>query len=258
MFESVHVWRGMWGRTRPHIPAVSRLAVWLPLTGCVLVGALYVGCAPASALIDRGHVFGLSWEGSGEAALSDPSAVAVDEATGEVYVVDSGHERVERFEPDGTGGYVFRSAFSVDSPGAIAVDNAPGSESGMDVYVVGAAEAGAEPHERDYLYKFTASGEKLSKKSVYKAREDKETRELELEDIEGLAVDASGTLWVYWGEEGNIDGFSDAEVNKWLPSLTPPEYEGGEAKIEAEGRIAECSASPAFAVAPNHEAFYVG
>ena len=51
-----------------------------------------------------------------------PSGVAVDEATGEVYVVDAGNERVEVFRP-GADGYEYFSQFKVRSPGAIAVDN---------------------------------------------------------------------------------------------------------------------------------------
>ena len=79
--------------------------------------------------------------------------------------------------------------------------------------------------------------------------------ELELEEISGLAVDASGRLWVDWEEEGVIDalakeiGKSGAPKLVWEPRVrrTP----------EVEERF-ECSARPAFAVAPADEAFYAG
>ena len=55
------------------------------------------------------------------------------------------------------------------------------------------------------------SGEKIFKKSVFKVKEGREEFEVELEDIAGLAVDASGRLWVYWGEEGSLSAFSAEE-----------------------------------------------
>ena len=229
---------------------LGRLLAGVVALSCV--AGVVVWCAPAYALIDRGHVLGFAFDGVGEAAFSEPSGVAVDEATGDVYVVDRGHERVEQFRPQGDGAYVFVAALKVDSPGAIAVDNAPGSPSTGDVYVAGTQEPGGEAVERNYMYKFTAAGEKLFKRDVFKAKREGEPVELELEDIQGLAVDGNGTVWAYWGEEGQIDGFSDAESNKWLPSAMPAEFEG------AESRIEECSARPDFAVAPRDESFYVG
>jgi hypothetical protein len=231
-------------RAAPHVLAA--------LFACA--GVLAMGGGSASALVGRGHVFDSSLEGSGEAALKEPSGVAVVGVWGVVYVVDRGHERVERFTPDGSGGYQFASAFKVDSPGAIAIDNSanPSDPSRGDVYVAGAGETGAEASGRDYIYKFTASGEKVMKKAVFKATEGGEHDELELEDIEGLAVDQSGTLWVYWEEEGELDGFDDALTNKWTPSLTPAGFGGAEARIE------ECVARPDFAVGGSDESFYVG
>ncbi|HTZ64260.1 MAG TPA: hypothetical protein VMB51_09155 [Solirubrobacteraceae bacterium] len=222
---------------------------WLPLA-CALAGLLTVGCAPAWGLAARGHAFGFAFEGAGEGALVAPSGVAVDEATGEVWVVDAGRERVDRFRPDGAGGFEYVSSLKVDVPGAIAVDNAPGSPSRGDVYVAGAEEPGEEAYERDYLYKFSASGEKLFKREVFKGKEGGEPAELELEDIQGVSVDASGVLWVYWEEEGVISSFSEAEANKWEPAST--------VRSEVYSRLSECPAAGAFAVAPDDEAFYVG
>src|ERR1700688_695892 len=93
---------------------------WLLMLG-VAAGLLLLWCAPASALLGRGHVFAGAFEGAGASQLMGPSGVAVDEASGDVFVVDRsvGHERVERFAPDGKGGYRLVSAFAVRSPEAI-------------------------------------------------------------------------------------------------------------------------------------------
>ncbi|HTZ64201.1 MAG TPA: hypothetical protein VMB51_08855 [Solirubrobacteraceae bacterium] len=191
-------------------------------------------------------MFAGTLEGSGEAALVDPTGVAVDEASGEVFVVDrtTPHERVERFKPNGSGGYEFVSSFGVKSPEDIAVDNSAGESHG-DVYVVGAEEEGAEAEEHDILYKYEPQTNKvLFKKTIFHAGGE----ELELEEIDGVAVDANGTLWVYWGEEGVLSAFTGAESNRWEPSLTK--------ELEIEHRF-ECRARPGFAVAPTDEAFYV-
>jgi DNA-binding beta-propeller fold protein YncE len=215
----------------------------------LVVLGLFVCDGSALALISRGHVFAGTFEGVGEHVLTDPTGVAVDEATGEVYVVDRAapHEGIERFKPDGKGGYEFVAAFDVKSPEDIAVDNATNGAdpSRGDVYVVGGEEEGASPEEHDVLYKYSpATGKVAFKKTIFHG----EKEELELEDISGVAVDASGGLWVYWGEEGMISGFTDAEANRWQPSLTKDL--GIEEKLE-------CRARPGFAIAPDDEAFYV-
>ena len=71
------------------------------LVVCVLIGVLVAGSAPALALSQRGHLFAFSFASKGEAAgrLARPAGVAVNEASGDVYVVDAGNSRVERFGP---------------------------------------------------------------------------------------------------------------------------------------------------------------
>ena len=106
-----------------------------------------------------------TFEGQGEHELVAPIGVAVDEATGEVYVADRArpHEQVERFRPDGSGGYEFVSAFAVKSPEEIAVDN---STSGSDPVarrcVCGRGEEeGASSEEHDVLYKYSPADGKV-------------------------------------------------------------------------------------------------
>ena len=230
----------------------GRLAV---VALCVALAAVLVWCGSASALIGRGHVFAFAFEGGGVHGFTSPSGVAVNEATAEVYVVDSTHERVERFKPkSGGGAFEFVSEFKIDSPGAIAIDNAATSESEGDVYVAGAREKGVEPDQRDLIDKVTSDGEAIYKKSLFKGKEGKEACEEELEDISGLAVDASGRLWVDWGEGGDVGGFTDGETNKCIPSLQSEETLERLEEVGGE----PCLARPGFAVAPEDEAFYLG
>lgn len=77
-----------------------RAAPWLVLT-CVVVCAGTWWCAPALAASARGHVFSASLGSEGEGALSDPGQIAVDDATGDVYVLDRGHDRIVRYGPQG-------------------------------------------------------------------------------------------------------------------------------------------------------------
>jgi hypothetical protein len=227
---------------------------------CVLVGTLAEFSAPASALIHQGHVFASSFgeEGTQPGQLHEPTGVAVDESSGDAYVVDAKNERVESFKASGSGGYEYLSQFKVHSPGAIAVDNSTsGSDpSRGDVYVTGALEKEAPAEERDFIYEYSPSEAKVIHKwRIFKVKEAEELAELELEDISGVAVDAGGALWVYWGSEGVIDAFSKqptkAEGSKlvWEPALTRTP--------EAESTFG-CVARASFAVAPAHESFYVG
>ena len=224
------------------------------------VAVVGLSCASAQAALQRGHSFSSSFggQGGGEGQFEDPTGVAVDESSGEVYVVDSKDERVETFRPSGNGEYKFASQFKVRSPGAIAVDNSNNAAdpSRGDVYVVGAEEKGAAAEERNVVYEYSPSEEVVVHKwTKFKSKEAGQEEELELEDITGVAVDANGTLWVYWEEEGVIDGFSkqrtksEATKLEWEPLLrrTP----------EVESKF-ECSARSAFAVAPGDEFFYAG
>jgi hypothetical protein len=237
-------------RTRDHSRRSGRFAdarsSLVVLLASVVV--MLASSGQAWALGERGHVFAGTFEGGGEHQLVRPEYLAVDEASGEVYVVDhsSPHEQVERFKPDGHGGYEFVAAFAVRSPEVIAVDNSTdlADPSRGDVYVVGAEEEGADPEEHDVIYKYSpVAGKVVSKRTIFHA----EKEELELEEVYGVAVDAAGTLWVYWGEEGVISGFTDAEAYRWEPKLTK------ETGVE---QAYGCRARPGFAVASDARSFY--
>jgi DNA-binding beta-propeller fold protein YncE len=116
-----------------------------------LIGALLLGCAPALALGQRGHVFGFSFgsPGSGEGQFVDPSGIAVEDSTGDVYVADHANNRVEEFRPalntkgepllneKGEPIENYARSLEVPAPGSVAVDNTATGPSAGDVYVVG-------------------------------------------------------------------------------------------------------------------------
>ena len=68
--------------------------------------ALAVVAAPSQALSQRGYVLDKSLTigapGSGAGQLKAPAGVAVNQSTGDIYVVDSGNNRVDEFEASGT------------------------------------------------------------------------------------------------------------------------------------------------------------
>jgi DNA-binding beta-propeller fold protein YncE len=190
----------------------------LVISACMLLGCLLVGSVPASA--SRNHVFSASFgaAGAGEGQFTDPEGVAVNESTGDVYVVDSGNDRVEYFSS--VGGYVSEfngsgsnaivegtaaPAGQFSAPQGIAVDNDPGSPSFGDVYV---ADTG-----HDVIDKFSSTG-------AYIGQLAETSGGSKLEAIEGIAVDSGGLLWVY-RQSAEIDSFSGAVANEFLSSRNP-------------------------------------
>ncbi len=227
---------------------------WLCLLGallCVTGNALGMSTTTASALSQRGRAFGFAFGGEGEGAgefrfggsafkVNEAAGIAVSEATGDVYVVDRGNDRVERFRPQlgargelvgeewvgawGWGVSDGKSEYEVcastcraglagvgqgelKEAGPIAVDNTAGS---AETVFVGANAAAKRPD----VQRYTPDGEKALKK-------------LPVEEegaLDGLATDRQGRVWVYRAEEegtGVIEGFMDASP----PVLVEPVLE---------------------------------
>jgi DNA-binding beta-propeller fold protein YncE len=186
---------------------------------CLAVVGLAHASAPAWAL--RAHAFAGSFggEGAGNGQLALAAGVAVSRASGEVYVIDSANNRVERFSAtgkyisqfDGKGEAPVRLRFFKAEEGpnvadsGIAIDNSSGGAdpSRGDVYV---ADTG-----HNVIDKFTAAG-------AYVGRITK-TPSGPLAGLFGVAVDSSGVLWDYQ-ESGQIDSFGDAVGNPFLSSRT--------------------------------------
>ena len=194
----------------------------------------------ASAPAQSAHVYERSFTPAGECALSSPGGVAVNETTGDVYVVDRGHSRVLRFDHSGECLAHFKVKVRELEEGtfessSIAVDNNPASPSFGDVYVVA---NGSEP---EAIQKYEADAKETANKLEGKLSGIKKGEE-ELFEIHGVAVDRSGNLYVY-EEESVIAYDNKAPKNKFL------------SQTELEGGCLEPYSG--FAVAPLGEAFYV-
>jgi hypothetical protein len=217
--------------------------------------ALLVAGAPSFALIHRGHSFETSLETSGENKLSSPSAIATNEratgsGAGDTYVVDKGNNRVVRFGPshefleawgfgvlDGKAEYERCSEAAACKPGlagfkpdqfstptGIAVDSSSSSPSAGDVYVV-ANRSG----KKLVIDKFNFEGQPIG--ALIQKKEEKE----EIEGaIAGVAVDASGKVWVEREDEETefaIERFTNAVANTQLGEIV--EFEVPEVTAEA-------------------------
>jgi hypothetical protein len=93
------------GDVRESVALSHRPAAFLALPIALLAALLAIAAlavAPASAA--ETHVFTGSFgsEGSGAGQLNEPTGLAVDQATGDVYVADTGNDRVDKFDSAGT------------------------------------------------------------------------------------------------------------------------------------------------------------
>ncbi|HEY2140593.1 MAG TPA: NHL repeat-containing protein [Solirubrobacteraceae bacterium] len=190
----------------------------------------------AFALAAKEYVLSGSFgsQGGGNGDFSEPVGVAVNDsrepllqpAAGDVYVADTGNNRVERFSAEGAyisqfdGSATPAKGFSFNFKTAIAVDNSTNALdlSLGDVYV--------QDNGNDVVDKFSASGE------VYEGQLTgtcpspgicSPSEVIPFTDLSGVAVDPSGNLWVYdnTADEASIDEFNSA--GGFVKALTIPE-----------------------------------
>jgi hypothetical protein len=188
---------------------------------CVLLAfgfmlALVVA-SPAAALQVHQYSSSFGSAGAGSGQFAEPFGVAVQEVAlgevGDVYVADTGNNRVQWFSPEGAevkgefdGSETPAGSFS--SPTAIAIDDStnPLDPSEGDVYVLDLGHHVIDKFEADgkYLGSITegAGGEPLGQ-------------------LDGVAVDPEGTVWVYQAT-GQIDSYSSAAPNAFLSSRESP------------------------------------
>ena len=190
-----------------------RRVLWVSLAVlCVLVGASLLASAPALAAGRRGHVFSFAFgeSGEGDGQFSDPTGVAVNNATGDVYVADRKNNRVDQFRPvvrEGElAGEEYVRSFAAASPRGVAVDDSTeeSDPSKGDVYVVG----------KKAIQKFSPEGQAIGELKKFEIDGVKE----KFETIEGVAVDSSWALFVYQAG-GVIDTFDDAVANEGQSSM---------------------------------------
>ena len=214
----------------------------------VLAGGLVFSSAPAPATTV--HVFSGSFGSAtstpaNPASLSAPSGVAVNDATEDVYVVDKGNNRVERFSATGTfiaawgwgvingkaeyqictstsgcqAGIEGSGAGQLDSPEAIAVDNSGKTVSEdpsvEDVYVTNAADKVIE--------KFSAAGKYEGELTGTCAKAGESPPScvgsafIAFSALRGVAVDPKGNVWVYNANtEGQGEAFEFNDLGTYL------------------------------------------
>lgn len=183
----------------------------LILTVLAAFGALVVASAPA--LATKGYAPGtpssFGSEGAGNGQFSDPAGVTVNDATGDVYVLDKGNNRVEQFTA--AGSYLAQFNGSVGPPTGVfsgaerlAVDN---SGSALDpskeaVYVADMGNKVIDKFNSVGVYEAQLTGRCPSAGTCPPGEV------IPFEQPRGVAVDPSGNLWVLDGEE-NLDEFSN-------------------------------------------------
>src|SRR5215475_6560680 len=138
-------------------------------------------------------------QGSGAGQFQSPLGVAIQASSGNVYVVDSGNARVEKFFPDGS----FISAFGqgqLSSPRAIATDSLG------KVYV---SDAGTNT-----VQKFDAKGNFVSTIDGTGAPQG------HFQSLGGVAVDQANNLWVTDSSTSNVIEFDSKGtfLRQWLDS----------------------------------------
>jgi hypothetical protein len=169
----------------------------------VSLGVLALVCA--SALAFNEHIapptsFGEACSGSpcGNGQFSEPGGIAVEQSTGDVYVVDTGNDRVEKFTAAGTFISSFGTSGSghgqLDKPTWIAI-----GETGVTpvVYVSDTGNRRIEqfdPSTGAYVGELTGTSTGTAGALV------------PFSEVQGVAVDPSGNLWVAAGED--LDEFS--------------------------------------------------
>jgi len=244
-------------RSKGHSGLIGVLAFLLVVAALLTLGA-------TSALAARGHVLSPTPIGAKctaqpctGAVLETPVAVAVNDATGDVYVLDQGDAteptgRVVRFssagaflsEFDGSGtlpgeehaagslggseevesgrldysGEAALPAFRQSS--GLAVDNDPSSPSYGDVYVVDPRGRGNGVPE--VVDKFTATGEYIGQ--ITRNETGEEFSDLGFQFLFGVAVDPRGDVWVYHNNFGPalflVANYSNAQPNVRIDSRT--------------------------------------
>lgn len=229
-----------YGKTRGVVSWARRGAA-----ACALAcAAIALGSAPAAAF--RGHAFSFSFgkAGSGPGELDEPADVAVNDATGQVYVLDQGNSRIERFSATGVfetewngsetpaGRFKFDEEYEVFpykrfQVAGIAVDNScyfkdlaggactQADPSNDDVYVA---------DEGDYVVdKFGPEGKYMNQlqqatgTKPFEFSNDENEKKKVHPTLDGVSVDSSGTVWAYYQEvfRGDVAAFSDS-ANRFI------------------------------------------
>jgi DNA-binding beta-propeller fold protein YncE len=220
---------------------------------CAVAGVALLCGSPALAA--RGHVFSGTFgsEGSGDGQFKEPSGVAVNEATGDVYVVDKGNNRVEWLNAAGAS---FKGQFNgsglllneglaaghgglpneietgqFSEPEGIAIDNSCSlhkpvlteasiptckefDPSSGDVYVVDAGHRVIDKFSSTGAYVGQLTGTCPSIEKCPPASV------LPFGGLFGVSVDATGEVWVYHDEK-EAANFTNSVANEYIHNRGP-------------------------------------
>jgi NHL repeat-containing protein/WD40 repeat protein len=200
--------------------ANRRAFTLLGVSLCVALACASARTAPARA--GGKHVFEGSFcgEGAGPGQCERPIGVAVNSSTHDVYVVDSGNNRVEQFTATGEFVRVFPSPPEpLSEPTQIAVDNS-GSQidpSREDVYVVDLNHKKIDKFSAEGLYEGSLTGTTCEAMAPEEATVvlscPKNGAIHPFGTLVGVAVDPNGALWTD-EEEGSVDSFTDGQPNE--------------------------------------------
>ncbi len=225
------------------------------MAGVVVLGACGVFGAPAWAGSGYGSVSGKFGEPCrstpcGPGQFNEPTGVAVNDTSGDVYVLDSGDDRVEWFNAtgsqfegqfDGSGEYEIKNkketgaaapTGKLSKPEGIAINNDPASASYGYVYV---ADAG-----HDVVDEFSATGEYKGQLTGGTCENEGEAppcagspskEPVKFSGKLNVATDPTGYLWVY--EPGPVDVYQFDGTGALVGSPHHLEGRGGESAISS-------------------------
>jgi hypothetical protein len=190
-----------------------RLTLLAPVWLCVLTGALLaLSAAPAFALTT--HPFEFSFNG-GDAPggpFSRAVADAVDQASGDVYVLDEGTGVVDKFNADGTyagvqitGASTPQGSFSLTYVSGVAVDDSGGVTDG-DVYVADTYDGVVDRFSSSGAYLCQITGAATPSASECNGAAGSDTPAGSITPA-GVAVDSSGDVYVADRANDVVDEF---------------------------------------------------
>jgi hypothetical protein len=223
---------------------VSRIVVLCSLA------LLFLLCGAVSASAHVHYLptgsFGEAGSGAGQSSLSTSSGVAINSETHDLYIADTGNNRIDEFEADGKfvrawGWGVENGAAELqtcaascqkglsgtapgefEAPRSIAIDGTPGGNG--DVYVANAGKRyeGREEFSADIISKFNSEGKLIEswgvKGQLHETQLESHLHKMVAKSfgqIRSIGVDVSGSLWVSSGptntESGPEEGLGDGE-----------------------------------------------
>ncbi len=199
--------------TARHVRGVV-VKVWVRLFGCWSLVIICLACIGGSASGTEVHRFRSAFGG-----FNGPLGVAVNDATHDVFVVDSKNDRVEEFDPTGSTLLCeFNGATSPTGtfllPTEVAIDNSGSSSdpSDGDVYVVDSGHGVIDKFDAGCQYVSQVTGEEAANGTHFEPGLGSN------HSVVGVAVNNQGNLWVTL-RKGALYEYSDATINAYVSQL---------------------------------------